>query len=177
MATIELTDEQVIHVRRALYDEVNCLSHAVANCVTEDAACHRRSRGLLLEVISNLESNAMRHTPGPWHSHFSGSIAEQSDGEYGGATGIITNSESAFFQDGDRGDLVAWVPHDGHHVANASLIAAAPDLMDVCKRIRDDLLNIQFTNGFWKMDKRDARFIVESLQYAIDRAEGRHVKD
>ena len=172
MATIELTDEQVIHVRRALYDEVNCLSHAVANCVTEDAACHRRSRGLLLEVISNLESNAMRHTPGPWHSHFSGSIAEQSDGEYGGATGIITNSESAFFQDGDRGDLVAWVPHDGHHVANASLIAAAPELLAVCRNLLgclSDWCEIADDDD----QREDDHLAMAAAEVAIAKAEGR----
>ena len=98
------------------------------------------------------------HTPGPWK-------ADQEKGI------VWCNGSNGYLVRDYLCEEPNWNP------ADLRLIAAAPDLMDVCKWIRDDLLNIQFTNGFWKMDKRDARFIVESLQYAIDRAEGRHVKD
>ena len=169
MATLELTDEQAVHVRRALWDEVNCLSHAVAECVEEDAACHLHSRSLLLDVIRLLETNAMHHTPGPWHFHFAGSIAEQSDGEYGGATGITTRSEAAFFQDGERGDLIAWVPHDGHHVANARLIAAAPELLE---RLRECVTWLEDYYDAVSMDDDEEQHL-EAARAAIARAEGR----
>lgn len=175
MATLELTDEQAVHVRRALWDEVNCLSHAVAECVEEDAACHLHSRSLLLDVIRLLETNAMHHTPGPWHFHFAGSIAEQSDGEYGEATGITTRSEAAFFQDGDRGDLVAWVPHDGHHVANARLIAAAPELLAVVRMAIDyandtkDRFGVNFDGD----DAESYDKLMDAADAAITKAEGR----
>ena len=98
------------------------------------------------------------HTPGPWE-------ADQEKGI------VWCNGSNGYLVRDYLCEEPNWNP------ADLRLIAAAPDLMDVCKWIRSDLLNIQFTNGFWKMDKRDARFIVDSLQYAIDRAEGRHVKD
>ena len=69
------------------------------------------------------------HTPGPWYCHFAACIEEQGTGDYVDATGICTASEEEFMQDGGRGDLVAFVPHDGPHQANARLIAAAPELL------------------------------------------------
>ena len=75
------------------------------------------------------------HTPGPWHAHFVSAIAEESDREFYTATGITTNSEVEFARDGARGDLVAWIPHDRSHEANARLIAAAPDLLAALERL------------------------------------------
>ena len=98
------------------------------------------------------------HSPGPWR-------ADQEKGI------VWCNGSNGYLVRDYLCEEPNWNP------ADLRLIAAAPDLMDVCKWIRNDLLNIPFTNGFWRMDKRDARFIVDSLQYAIDRAEGKHVKD
>ena len=74
----------------------------------------------------------MAHTPGPWHCHYLGEIAEQDvDGCL--ATGITTASIDEFLKEGGRGDLVAWVPHDRNEEANARLIAAAPELLAAIK--------------------------------------------
>ena len=65
-----------------------------------------------------------KHTPGPWYSrngsspHFQGQIASESTG----ATVAISYSDE-----------------DG---ANARLIAAAPDLLDACLRMRDRLTEL-----------------------------------
>jgi hypothetical protein len=78
------------------------------------------------------------HTPGPWYCHFAACIEEQGTGDYVDATGICTASEKEFMRDGGRGDLVAFVPHDGPHQANASLIAAAPELLAALIAMRNE---------------------------------------
>jgi hypothetical protein len=76
----------------------------------------------------------MAHTPGPWHCHYLGEIAEQDvDGCL--ATGITTASIDEYNKEGDRGDLIAWVPHDRNEEANAALIAAAPELLAALKEM------------------------------------------
>ena len=92
------------------------------------------------------------HTPGPWE-------ADQEKGI------VWCNGSNGYLVRDYLCEEPNWNP------ADLLLIAAAPDLMDVCKWIRNELLR------FRKIDKSDARFIVDSLRYAIDRAEGRHVKD
>lgn len=75
------------------------------------------------------------HTPGPWHCHFATAVAEQADGEWQDAIGITTVDESSFSKDGGRGDLIAFVPCDTHWEENARLIAAAPELLAICKEM------------------------------------------
>lgn len=78
---------------------------------------------------------AKTHTPGPWHSHYSTAVAEEADGEYVTAT-AITDVESGVYElSGNRGNLIAFVPHDERHEANARLIAAAPELLHRLKSV------------------------------------------
>jgi len=81
----------------------------------------------------------MGHTPGPWHRHFATAVAEEVEDDWNDATGITTVSEEDFVRSGERGDLVALVPHDRNHAANAALIAAAPELLDACHAVANDL--------------------------------------
>lgn len=65
-----------------------------------------------------------KHTPGPWHQNGS----------------VVWSSGTK-----DRGNIATCDLRVGTHinidqnVANARLIAAAPDLLAACKRVRDDL--------------------------------------
>jgi hypothetical protein len=110
---------------------------------------------------------AKTHTPGPWHSHYSTAVAEQADGEYVTAT-AITDVESGVYElSGIRGNLIAFVPHDERHEANARLISSAPMLLQtmagVLKQMKDGGYFKDSVIGRWA-------FILES---AINRAEGR----
>lgn len=97
----------------------------------------------------------MAHTPGPWHCHYLGSLA----------TGITTASIDEFNKEGDRGDLIAWVPHDRNEEANAALIAAAPDLLAACQRVI----------SYWNCGPRyiDGVDVDDVVKAAINKAEGR----
>ena len=120
----------------------------------------------------------MGHTPGPWCRHFCSAVAEQADGEYEAATGITNISEAEFAATGRRGDLMAWVPHDRDHEANAHLIAAAPELLSQLKMAADfisghnECLSVPSGSG----DRQWNDYCVgllEDCKAAIDKAEGR----
>lgn len=77
------------------------------------------------------------HTPGPWYCHYATACAEQADGEYQEATAITNVDEQTYMSGGCRGDMVAIVPHDTAHEANARLIAAAPELLRACREMAE----------------------------------------
>ena len=83
----------------------------------------------------------MAHIPGPWHCHYATAVAEQADGEYMPATAITAAGEQELIAGGCRGDLIAFVPHDRSHEANARLIAAAPEMYQMLKLILPDYLH------------------------------------
>jgi hypothetical protein len=58
-------------------------------------------------------------------------------------------------------------------MANAKLIAAAPDLLAVCSAIAHDLSLFQFTDGEYRLSEQSAGVILHSLREAIAKAEGR----
>lgn len=113
----------------------------------------------------------MRHTPGPWHCHFLGNIEEADDGG-GLATGITTASIDEFNKEGDRGDLIAWVPHDRNEEANANLIAAAPDMLDVLRLVANSTSSgLRLCNCEGMADGFKCEDCL--IWAAIDKAEGR----
>jgi hypothetical protein len=110
---------------------------------------------------------AKTHTPGPWHSHYSTAVAEQADGECVAAT-AITDVESGVYElSGIRGNLIAFVPHDERHEANARLIAAAPMLLQTMAGVLK-----QMKDGGYFEDSVVGRWAY-CLESAIKRAEGR----
>jgi hypothetical protein len=114
----------------------------------------------------------MGHTPGPWHCHFATAVAEGVGDDWNDATGITTVSEEDFVPSGERGDLVALVPHDRNHAANAALIAAAPELLAALKDAADaiDLAQAQVDseNDRYTLCKR-----LVAVKRVIAKAEGR----
>lgn len=111
---------------------------------------------------------AKTHTPGPWHSHYSTAVAEEADGEYVTAT-AITDVESGVYElSGVRGNLIAFVPHDTRHEANARLIEAAPELLDRLKSA--------VSGAECECDKEDPEHPLCDVCWSrqvIDRVEGR----
>ena len=96
------------------------------------------------------EENKMKHTPGPWTHHWDkiGHDVRAADGGLIAAVGI---------------GKVDWKHGDEHYrVANAHLIAAAPELLEACK----DAIFVLET-----LSPKSAALI--SCRAAIAKAEGR----
>jgi hypothetical protein len=118
------------------------------------------------------------HTPGPWEKHFATAVAEQADGEWMDAIGITNKPEAAFAKDGDRGDLIAFVPIDGiaDADANARLIATAPQLLSELKSVTDFLEQLVLHERVGLSDSDEVAVVDRLLMNAaaaIARAEGR----
>lgn len=92
----------------------------------------------------------MTHTPGPWIANHPGDLVE-----------VITAAE------GDHRPVCHWTGFDDcfrsyeEHVANATLIAAAPDLFDVCEAVL----------AFWK-DENAVPTYVQMARMAFLKAKG-----
>jgi hypothetical protein len=111
----------------------------------------------------------MSHTPGPWHCHYVADIAEETESLWQLATGITTSSIDEFNKEGDRGDLIAWVPHDRNEEANAALISAAPELLAALKKCVF-ALNVK---AKFRAGDSDSYAIAAQADLAINKAEGR----
>jgi len=111
----------------------------------------------------------MSHTPGPWFHHYVAWVGEQCEGgDYNGAFGITTSSEPDFERSNERGDLVAYVPWDRDHAANARLIAAAPELLAAMKAAVSEMSGWDFSTT---PDPGDTDFVLECKRI-IAKAEG-----
>lgn len=58
-------------------------------------------------------------------------------------------------------------------LADARLIAAAPEMLAVCRAISNDLSLFQFTDGEYRLSEQTANVILQSLRLVIDKAEGK----
>ena len=76
----------------------------------------------------------MTHTPGPWHAEGVG-VSQMT----GVATAYTIRSESGLL-----GTVFGSAVNDSEQRANAHLIAAAPDLLALLVRIRDEEEEINF---------------------------------
>lgn len=112
-------------------------------------------------------------TPGPWYCHVQTAVAEESDGEYGDATCITTADADSYSSTGNRGDVIAWVPHDRKHGPNARLIAAAPDLLNVARLAFEYVLDTsdRFGKQFNAADEEAFNNLMDAANAAIDKAE------
>jgi hypothetical protein len=111
------------------------------------------------------------HTPGPWHCHFATAVAEQADQDWVDATGITAASEAQFLENGDRGDLVAFVPHDGSWAGNAHLIAAAPEMLTCLIQTAETIQG--YLRGEWDGNEEGWQVTAEECLKVIRKAEGR----
>ena len=96
----------------------------------------------------------MAHTPGPW----------EAKPTYGR---IVLNGSSIYGVADITGEFAGWNPDD------LLLMAAAPELLAVCKAIASDLSMFQFTDGEYRLSEQSAGVILQSLREAIAKAEGR----
>jgi len=127
-----------------------------------------------------------KHTPGPWIIDKAkwaacqwGTMPDPSRGEPNLAGGVLPAIAVFRCPDNDDHDLcvrsrradqqdrIAWT--DEERWANASLIAASPDLLEACKRAAfaiciEQALNPQFSKAWGK--------IADAINAAINKAEG-----
>jgi len=142
--------------------------------VADDRAAIETANAAIRAAQPKKESEVLAHTPEPWYGHFLGEIAEL-DCDSDLATGITTASESEFEQNGGRGDLIAWVPHDRNEKANIALITAAPELLAVIR------MAINYANDtksrfavYFNGDDAEAYdTLLAAADAAIDKAEGK----
>jgi hypothetical protein len=59
-------------------------------------------------------------------------------------------------------------------LANARLMAAAPELLAVCSALANDLSLFQFTDGEYRLSEQSAGVILQSLREVIAKARGRN---
>lgn len=97
-----------------------------------------------------------KHTPGPWHAN------TPTEEQYADGTSI---------RESKHGDIVAIVdkPREGSCIANARLIAAAPDLLAACKVGLEALKDWSDNEGWYDKFDTDERVIL--LRAAIAKAE------
>lgn len=90
-----------------------------------------------------------QHTPGPWHRGENPGIITIETDEGRGAVKELAHIH-AFCPPRDRRESdfsLAWIAYREAR-ANARLIAAAPDLLSACQRVREQLLEQGFVNAY-----------------------------
>lgn len=85
-------------------------------------------------------------------------------------TKVMRGSE----QDGDLEIVAKTYSIAGYSAEDvAKLIAAAPEMLAVCRAISNDLSLFQFTDGEYRLSEQTANVILQSLRLVIDKAEGK----
>ena len=109
----------------------------------------------------------MSHTPGPWaYDADSCEVFGTTEGRSCGWVAKVVG--------GDSNDC--RLPYD-ERVANARLIAAAPDLLAACKALAHDIRAMQFTDGEYRLSLDSARSILALLDREISKAEGEVINE
>lgn len=112
--------------------------------------------GKLMETVWTWVTDNPRHTPGPW------TLCE------------TTNADDAgeFEVDAPDYETVALVYASENLVANAALIAAAPDMYEALEACASMLSEIADTPGAW-MNEGGTLATIKAAQAALARAEGK----
>lgn len=117
-------------------------------------------------AIAKAEGSKMAHTPGPWTTLTYDPI-------------LRCKLIDAYFVVIDKlGGRVARVEPrstDEEEIANAKLIAAAPDLLDACRAIAREY-DAETATRDWPTANDFASFCIEQAQAAIAKAEGQECK-
>ena len=108
----------------------------------------------------NTQTKETKHTPGPWTYIYNGTCLD--------LKGNCGNTLVAEFPTMAKEDGTAYRPSE-EDAANLALIAAAPELLEACKALKDCLGSIHFPNG----DPECVATSLELAQQAIAKAEGR----
>lgn len=98
-----------------------------------------------------------KHTPGPWQT-FEPDMEHPSRARVGALDGQVD---------------IYNAPLTRETEANARLIAAAPDLLEACKDAVVDITDFADPNGEFEFTPEGARSLINRLNRAIARAEGR----
>lgn len=110
----------------------------------------------------------MAHTPGPWDYDADSQEVFGTTEKYG--SGWIARVVG---NDSDGRPLP-----DAERLANARLIAAAPELLAACKALAHDIRSFPFTDGEYRLSEYSARQILKLLDREISKAtEGTNGKE
>jgi len=105
-----------------------------------------------------------KHTPGPWQTETVDSVVRIHGGVFAGAARAVVEVADVWVPDGENGDAA--------QVANARLIAAAPDLLEALKEAREVVEGDIETGPMEDEASLHARALLVKIDAAIAKATG-----